>query len=128
MSLEHRISLTILCVFTWMLRVIRQGFVYLIGLIVVANGSETHYSYWADNKDQETIIFEQFVAEITRHDEFVVFCYGNYEQTFIKRMKKVAKNPELVDKIEDALVNILSYIYAYIYFPLNVLKQPERDR
>lgn len=39
------------------------GFVYLIGMITVANGTETQSSFWADHKDQEVEIFEQFVAE-----------------------------------------------------------------
>jgi hypothetical protein len=93
------------------------GFVYLIGLIVVENGSETHYSFWAHTKDQELDIFEQFVAEVTRHEDFKVFCYGSYERAFIARMRKVAKNEALVDRILNALVNTLSFIYAHIYFP-----------
>src|SRR5262249_5423088 len=30
-----------------------EGYVYLIGLIVVENGSARHHSFWADSKDQE---------------------------------------------------------------------------
>jgi len=93
------------------------GFVYLIGLIVVDSGVETTYSFWADTKDQESTIFEQFVAEVTRHEDFLVFCYGDYERAFIRRMRKVAENQDLADRILNALVNILSLIYAHIYFP-----------
>jgi predicted RecB family nuclease len=93
------------------------GFVYLIGLIVIENGSETHYSFWADHKDQEADIFEQFVTEVTRHEGFSVYCYGSYERAFITRMRKNAKSELLVDRILNALVNTLSYIYAHIYFP-----------
>src|SRR5262249_23785711 len=94
-------------------------------LIVVANGLETHHSFWADTKIQESDIFERFVAEVNRHDYFTVFCYGNYERTFITRMRKTAKHQVLVDKILNALVNTLSYIYTYIYFPTysNALKE-----
>ncbi len=93
------------------------GFVYLIGLIVIGSDSEKHYSFWADHKDQESEIFEQFVAEVTRHKDFLVFCYGNYERAFLMRMRKVAKRKKLVDRILNALVNILSLIYSHIYFP-----------
>ena len=93
------------------------GFVYLIGLIVMAHGSETHYAFWADTMEQETDIFEQFVAEVTRHEEFIVYCYGSYERAFISRMQKAAKSPTLVDRILNALVNVLSIIYAHLYFP-----------
>lgn len=93
------------------------GFIYLIGLIVVENGQEKSYSFWADRQDQEAKIFEQFVSEVTRHDNFLVFCYGGYELAFLKRMRKVAKRKKLVDKILNASVNILSLIYLHIYFP-----------
>jgi len=93
------------------------GFVYLIGLITVENGVETQSSFWADHKDQESDIFEQFVAEVTRHADFVVFCYGGYERAFIIRMRKVAKRKKLVDKILNALVNVLALVYSHVYFP-----------
>jgi predicted RecB family nuclease len=93
------------------------GFVYLIGLITVANGTETQSSFWADHKDQEVDIFEQFVAEVTRHADFLVFCYGSYERAFITRMRKVAKRKKLVDRILNALVNVLTLVYSQVYFP-----------
>ena len=93
------------------------GFVYLIGMITVANGTETQSSFWADHKDQEVDIFEQFVAEVTRHADFLVFCYGSYERAFITRMRKVAKRKKLVDKILNALVNVLALMYSQVYFP-----------
>ena len=93
------------------------GFVYLIGMITVANGTETQSSFWADHKDQEVDIFEQFVAEVTRHADFLVFCYGSYERAFITRMRKVAKRKKLVDKVLNALVNVLALMYSQVYFP-----------
>lgn len=92
-------------------------FVYLIGLIVSENGAEKALYYWADDKDQEAKIFENFVSEVTKHDNFLVFCYGSLERAFIKRMRAVAKKKKLVDKILNALVNILSLIYSHLYFP-----------
>ena len=103
------------------------GFVYLIGMITVANGTETQSSFWADHKDQEVDIFEQFVAEVTRHADFLVFCYGSYERAFITRMRKVAKaeeagrqNPECVSQCPYASVlpGVLS----------NVLEWTQRHR
>jgi predicted RecB family nuclease len=93
------------------------GFVYLIGMIIVANGTETQSSFWADHKDQEGDIFEQFVAEVTRHTDFLVFCYGGYERAFITRMRKVAKRKKLVDKVLNGLVNVLALMYSQVYFP-----------
>ncbi len=94
-----------------------KGFVYLIGLVVIENGLEKNLSFWADNKNNEQAIFDQFVFEVTRHKNFTIFCYGNYEKTFILRMSKGSKNKDLVEKILNSLVNILSIIYSHIYFP-----------
>lgn len=93
------------------------GFVYLIGLIVVENGVPCHSAFWADRKEQEAMIFEQFITEVCRYEDFVVFCYGNYERTFLKRMRLKAKRKKLVDRVLTALVNILTVIYPHVYFP-----------
>lgn len=94
-----------------------QEAVYLIGMIVVENGSETRHSLWADNQSQEQHIFEQFLAIVSKHDDFLLFCYGSYEKEFLKRMSKVATDKSLVDKILSRLINTLSLIYSHIYFP-----------
>ncbi|HTG61990.1 MAG TPA: IS66 family transposase [Terriglobia bacterium] len=94
-----------------------EGYVYLIGLLVVENGSERHYSFWADSRDQEADIFEQFLAEVTRHENFVIFCYGSYERIFLKRMRQAANRKKPVDRVLAALINTLSIIYPHLYFP-----------
>src|SRR5262249_13015595 len=67
-----------------------EDFVYLIGLIVCKGGVEKRLSFWADGKEQEADIFQRFLDEVTSHDDCKVFCYGGYERTFIKRMRKAA--------------------------------------
>jgi len=95
-----------------------EGFVYLIGMIVCnAGGDETHYSFWADSKDQERGIFEQLLGVICQYDSPLVFCYGSYEKAFIKRMRRQARRKKPVDKVLGALVNALSIVYAHFYFP-----------
>lgn len=105
-----------------------EEFVYLIGLVILADGIEKKYSFWANNKEEEIKIFEQFVMEVNRYQGFIIFCYGNYERTFITKMKKIVKRKKPVDKILNNLVNILSLIYAHIYFPTysNSLKDISR--
>jgi predicted RecB family nuclease len=93
------------------------GAVYLIGMIVVENGSEQRYSLWADGPDQEREIFEQFLAVVARYEDFLVFSYGSYEKAFLKRMRRVAKRKKLVDKVLGRLVNALSLLYAHVYCP-----------
>jgi predicted RecB family nuclease len=94
-----------------------EGFVYLIGMTVVQDGSEEHFTFWAETKSQEQDIFDQFLAKMSKYDDFRVFCYGGYERTFLKRMRKVASRKTPVDRVLDALVNVLSLVYAHVYFP-----------
>jgi hypothetical protein len=94
-----------------------QGYVYLIGLIVVDNGSEHHHSFWADSKEQEAYIFEQMLVEVNRHENLVVFCYGSYERTNLMRVRKTSNRKQPLDKVLAALVNSLSVVYSHIYFP-----------
>ena len=94
-----------------------EGFVYLIGMIVVHGGTETRNSFWADSKEEELEMFERFLAETSRYGDFVVFSYGSYERTFLKRMRKLASKPEQVDHVLDSLVNVLSVVYTHLYFP-----------
>ncbi len=93
------------------------GFVYLIGMIIVENSAEKQCWFWADNKKQESDIFEQFLDEIAQYDDFLLFCYGAYERDFLKRMRKMTKREKEVDCVLYALVNTLSLIYLHFYFP-----------
>src|SRR5262249_34840017 len=95
-----------------------EGFVYLIGMVVAQGDTEERYSFWADTKDQEMEICEQFLAVVGRYQDFLVFSYGSYERTFFKRMRKEAVRKDAVDRVLDRLVNVLSLVYAHFYFPL----------
>ena len=94
-----------------------EGFVYLIGMVVVQGDTETRFSFWADGKGQEAAIFQQFLDEVTRHDAFAVFSYGRYERAFLKRMRAVARDPKQVDRVLGSLVNVLSLVHAHAYLP-----------
>lgn len=97
-----------------------EGLIYLIGMIVCdgrEGGGESRYSFWADGKDHERDIFEQFLEVVSRYEDPRVYCYGNYERAFIRRMRRVARRKTSVDKVLGRLVNTLSIIYAHLYFP-----------
>jgi predicted RecB family nuclease len=94
-----------------------EGFVYLIGMTVVDGGTERHLTFWADTRDQEPDMFQQFLAEVSKHLDARLYCYGTYEQTFLKRMRKTAPRKGPVDRVLAALVNVLSVVYAHAYFP-----------
>jgi predicted RecB family nuclease len=46
-----------------------RGFVYLIGLLVEANGTEERCSYWADTPAEETALFRQLLDVVDRHPD-----------------------------------------------------------
>jgi predicted RecB family nuclease len=95
-----------------------EGFVYLIGMLAVRqDGSEERLSFWADTREQERDIFDRFLAEAGRYEDFRVFCYGGYERAFLKRMRAGAERKDAVDRVLDRLVNVLSLVYAHVYFP-----------
>ena len=85
-----------------------QGFDYLVGMIVVQGDNEQRFSFWADNRDDEDRIFEQFLATVTQYQDFRVFAYGGYERAFLMRMRKRANRKAPVDRVLKALVNTLS--------------------
>jgi predicted RecB family nuclease len=94
-----------------------EGFDYLVGLIVIEGDNQERHSFWADTRDQEQQIFDQFLSVVNRYEDFVVFCYGSYERSFLKRLRKRAKGKRVVDRVLKSLVNVLSLVYAHFYFP-----------
>jgi predicted RecB family nuclease len=94
-----------------------EGFDYLVGMIVVEGGDEEHFSFWADSRDQEDRIFEQFLEIVSLYPDFLMFAYGSYERVFLQKMRKRAKQKNPVDNVLNVLVNTLSLIYSHIYFP-----------
>ncbi|MCA1693416.1 MAG: TM0106 family RecB-like putative nuclease, partial [Actinobacteria bacterium] len=94
-----------------------EGFDYLVGMVVVEGDKEQRFSFWADGRDQEDRIFDQFLETVAPYPDFVVFAYGGYEREFLKKMQKRAIRKAPVDRVLKALVNPLSLIYSHIYFP-----------
>ena len=92
-------------------------FVYLIGIVICAQDRQERYSFWADTREEERIIFDQLIAELSKHPDAKIFCYGAYERTFLKRMRETARRKKVVDLILNSLVNVLSLVYAHFYFP-----------
>src|SRR5262249_38293233 len=79
-----------------------RGFVYLIGLTVVGGGEEKHYSCWADSEAEERSAFRQFLDVVARFPDAVLFYYGSYERTFLRRMRKVAQLYSRAHNAKDA--------------------------
>jgi hypothetical protein len=93
------------------------GFVYLIGLLVVRNGQEISYSFWADNKEDETVIFGQFAHTLSYLANAHVFHYGPYEARVLKRLAPRLGSQARALLCDDHTTNVLGMLYANIYFP-----------
>jgi uncharacterized protein YprB with RNaseH-like and TPR domain len=94
-----------------------EGSVYLIGMIATDGDREITHTLWADGPTEEKKIFEEFLSVVDQYENPTVYCYGDYERAFIRRMRATARRKNLVDKVLASLVNVLSLIYAHFYFP-----------
>ena len=94
-----------------------ESFVYLIGMLVVHRGVEARHSFWAEAKDQEQAVFEQFLAEVYP-DTTTSGCSAT----------AVTSGPSCggcgstatrqpVDRVLGSLVNVLSLVHSHLYFP-----------
>jgi predicted RecB family nuclease len=92
---------------------------YLIGALVVSDGTEIFHSFWADQKPDEPAIFAQIVEAIRDLPDLQIWHSGKYERVAILRMK--ARLPErlhpAIDLILERSTNVLSVIHPHIYFP-----------
>lgn len=109
-----------------------QEFYYLIGLRIQSGDSYVQHSFWANDQSEEKEIWARFLQTLLKVENPRLIHYGSYEALFLKRMK--ASYPEAVedstflDRLIAESVNILSVIYAHIYFPTysNSLKDVAR--
>ena len=98
-----------------------QDFYYLIGLRIKDRDTYVQQTFWADRISEERDIFISFIESLSKVENPQLFHYGRYETVFLKRMKEryseLVENPEFLDQLIAQSVNLLSVIYAQIYFP-----------
>jgi predicted RecB family nuclease len=106
-----------------------RDFYYLIGLRIKSGDAYVHYAFWANVLSEEQEIWAAFLQTLTKIDNPQLIHYGSYETTFLKRMKEryreAVEHPAFLDQLIAESVNVLSVIYAQIYFPTysNSLKE-----
>jgi predicted RecB family nuclease len=94
------------------------SFVYLIGVLRVENATSTYQHFWADTEsDGEQLLrrFWEYLAAIT--DNAHIFYYGHYEARVLRRIIKQLGTKTSGDLLLKNSTNVLSLIYANIYFP-----------
>ena len=96
-----------------------QQYEYLIGLIVCdETGLCKYYFFWADTRENEAQIWQQFTEIVKQYADVPIYHYGNYEARAISKLaKRYASNVD-IEGIKNCLVNVNTYIYGQVYFPV----------
>ena len=97
-----------------------RDFYYLIGVRLGNGDSAAQYSLWADSVDDEKRIWNEFIGILANTENPILIHYGSYETTFLKRMGDRYGVPPAESTVARALkksVNLLSVIFAQVYFP-----------
>jgi predicted RecB family nuclease len=108
-----------------------RDFYYLVGVRVENNQGILQQNYWADTTDDEKNIWRAFLDFLLSIDRPVLFHYGSFETTFLKKMCDRYGGPDEGSVAANAIassVNVLSVVFAKIYFPTysNGLKEIAR--
>jgi len=97
-----------------------RGFYYLIGIRIKAGDSVVQHSLWADSPSDEGRIWREFLSQVTEIENPVLIHYGSFESVFLKRMREKHGGPpdaSATAKAMESSINLLSVIFAQIYFP-----------
>ena len=105
-----------------------RDFYYLIGMRTRIAGSTVHYSFWANDPLTEENMWAGCLQMLSAIDRPQLIHYGSYETQFLKRMRARYPNignPAFLDSLASSALNLLSVIYAHVYFPTysNSLKE-----
>ena len=109
-----------------------RDFYYLVGLQFESGGKWVERSFWADDPDDERLMWENCLQALKAVGGAQIISYGAYETRFLRRMREryilPAGDMEIVDRIIATSINLVGYIYGRIYFPTysNSLKEVGR--
>jgi predicted RecB family nuclease len=97
-----------------------RNFYYLIGVRIRTNDEIIQHSLWADTQADENNIWNKFIEILSGVNNPIIIHYGSFEMSFLKQMHKRYGGPEQGSTVFKAInnsLNLLSFIYARIYFP-----------
>ncbi len=97
-----------------------RDFYYLIGVRLEGDTTGMRHALWADAAVDEGRIWSAFLGILSEIDNPVLIHFGNFEATFLKRMCKRYGGPQEDSPAAKAIassVNLLSVIFAQVYFP-----------
>jgi len=97
-----------------------RNFYYLIGLRYKSDDAWVQRSFWADTESDEKQTWASFLQALALLGNPQLVHYGSYETQFLKRMKTRYADVgagDFVDGLILSSLNLLSLIYAQVYFP-----------
>ena len=103
---------------------VNKASAYLIGMIDEREALTERFSFWADGECDETRILNEFLNVLEGLGDYRLFCYGDFELAFLRRMRQSGWEQRVTPVLERT-TNVLSLIYASFYFPVysNGLKE-----
>jgi predicted RecB family nuclease len=94
---------------------------YLIGVRIKNGDLYDQQSFWANEMSEEKEIWHSLLRTLAKVKSPQLIHYGSYETVFLKRMKdrygEDSESHTFVDRLMAQSLNLLSVIYARIYFP-----------
>jgi predicted RecB family nuclease len=98
-----------------------RDFYYLIGVRIKSGDAYVHYAFWANEPSEEQEIWAALLETLATIDHPQLIHYGSYETIFLQRMRAryraAVEPPAFLDQLIAESINVLSVIYAQIYFP-----------
>jgi predicted RecB family nuclease len=97
-----------------------RDFYYVIGFRLEHEGRALYHHLWADAPNDEELIWKEFLGLLSEIDNPVLLHYGSYESSFLKKMCQRYGGPpqeSAVGKSIASSVNLLSFVFAQVYFP-----------
>jgi predicted RecB family nuclease len=98
-----------------------RDFFYLIGVRLESGHGVCQHSFWADSATDEERVWRDFLLLLSGVSQPVLIHYGSFEATFLRKMcDRYGGPPEdsVAAKAIASPVNLLSAIYAQVYFPV----------
>src|SRR5262245_23153253 len=108
-----------------------KDFFYLIGIRLENEKTVVRHHLWADDTTEEEKIWRDFLGILSGIEKPVLLDYGSFEMTFLKKMCARYGGPPADSVVSTAIgssVNVLSVVFAQVYFPTysNGLKEIAR--
>ena len=100
-----------------------QDFYYLFGLLVIKGDKQFFHSFWANSINDEQQIWNYFIDKVNEYPDAPIYHYGAYDSRAITKLKNRYGKDTIA--VERRLVNVNSFIFGKIYFPVksNALKE-----